>query len=137
MSVVAELIRTEENGALSFGDYIVAEKKKVRDFEVKGDVYSLKTHKEVTRLEKNESLLFEAVPGASVFDFVMSEAETSLSLCGFEDTQITVELEPNVTYTVSVGGETLGNVKTTMSGKLVFSAELSDSPVNVTIEKNG
>lgn len=133
MSVVEELIRIEQDGALSFGNHLEKAKKKVKDFEVKGDIYSLKTHNEVTRLEKNESLLFEAVPGATVFNFAMSEGKTAFSLCGIEDTQITLELEPSVTYGVSVGGETLGSVKTTMSGKLVFSAELGEAPVCVEI----
>ena len=39
MSVVKELIRTEENGKISFGNYELAQKSKVSDFEYDGDIY--------------------------------------------------------------------------------------------------
>ena len=42
MSVVKELIRTEENGTISFGNYELAVKSKLSDFEFDGDMYRLK-----------------------------------------------------------------------------------------------
>ena len=39
MAVVKELIRTEENGSISFGNYELAQKSKVSDFQHQGDVY--------------------------------------------------------------------------------------------------
>ena len=38
MSVINELIRTEANGTLSFGNYSLAAKSKVEDFEHEGDL---------------------------------------------------------------------------------------------------
>lgn len=52
MSVVKELIRTEENGKISFGNYELAQKSKVSDFEYDGDIYKVKTYKEITKLER-------------------------------------------------------------------------------------
>ena len=43
MAVVNEIIRVEENGALSFGNYELKEKTKVVDFEVEGRLYKAKT----------------------------------------------------------------------------------------------
>ena len=37
MSVINELIRTEANGTLSFGNYSLAAKSKVEDFEHEGE----------------------------------------------------------------------------------------------------
>ena len=42
MSVINELIRTEANGTLSFGNYSLAAKSKVEDFEHEGDLYKVK-----------------------------------------------------------------------------------------------
>lgn len=42
MAVVNEIIRVEENGALSFGNYELQEKTKVVDFEVEGRFYKAK-----------------------------------------------------------------------------------------------
>ena len=42
MSVVKELIRTEENGTISFGNYELAVKSKLSDFEFDGDMYKVK-----------------------------------------------------------------------------------------------
>ena len=53
MSVIQELIRQESNGTISFGNYLLDSKKKVLDFEVEGDLYKVKTFKEITKLEKN------------------------------------------------------------------------------------
>ena len=43
MAVISELIRTEENGKLSFGDYTLAAKAKLDNFEKDGDIYKVKT----------------------------------------------------------------------------------------------
>ena len=48
MAVIEELIRVEDNGSLSFGNYMVESKKKVVDFEVNGDLYYVKTYNEIT-----------------------------------------------------------------------------------------
>ena len=50
MSVVKELIRTEDNGTISFGNYELAQKSKVSDFEYDGDMYKVKTYNEITKL---------------------------------------------------------------------------------------
>ena len=41
MAVVKELIRTEENGAISFGDYELAQKSKLSDYQHQGDMYKV------------------------------------------------------------------------------------------------
>lgn len=56
MSVVKELIRTEADGGISFGDYELAAKAKKSDFEHRGDLYKVKTFKEITKLEKNRTV---------------------------------------------------------------------------------
>ena len=57
MSVIEELIRQEKNGTISFGNYLLDSKKKVLDFEVKGDLYKVKTFKENTKLEKKGKMI--------------------------------------------------------------------------------
>ena len=59
MSVINELIRTEANGTLSFGNYSLAAKSKVEDFEHEGDLYKVKTFKEITKLERNGMFVYE------------------------------------------------------------------------------
>ena len=50
MSVVSELIRVEADNTISFGNYELAEKTKRQDFEYAGDLYKVKTFKEITKL---------------------------------------------------------------------------------------
>ena len=52
MSVITELIRQEQDGTISFGNYEAASKQKLADFEVDGDLYYIKTYREITRVEK-------------------------------------------------------------------------------------
>ena len=77
MAVIEELIRKEDDGSISFGNYLMDEKKKVLDFEVQGDLYKVKTFREITKLEKNGKLLLEVVPGATIHNFRMDEMGSS------------------------------------------------------------
>lgn len=136
MAVIAEIIRLESDNTLSFGNYSVKEKQKVSDFEVAGDIYKVRTHNEVTRLSKNGKLLLETVPGASVHNLKVSEKLTSFLIEGFEDTQITLELEPETSYTIYVDDVNIGKEKSNLSGKISFSAELNSNIQKVKIEKH-
>ena len=93
MAVIEELIRLEDNGSISFGNYLMDEKKKVLDFEVCGNLYKVKTYKDITKLEKNGKMLFESVPGATVHNFTMNERNIEFNVESTEDVQITMELE--------------------------------------------
>lgn len=135
MAVIEELIRLESDGSLSFGNYLMDTKKKVLDFEAQGDLYKVKTFKEITKLEKNGNLLFETVPGATVHSLNVDEKNVTFLLEGFEDTQVTMELEPDTVYRVLIDGTNVGSLKTNMSGKVNFSVELKAKAVAVDINK--
>ena len=53
MATVKELLRAENDGTLSFGDYTLPTKTKKDNFEFEGDIYKVKTFAEITKLEKN------------------------------------------------------------------------------------
>ena len=72
MSVVNELIRSEQDGTLSFGNYLLDTKSKLSDIEHGGDMYKVKTYNEITKLEKNGSFVYESVPGTAVNIFQAS-----------------------------------------------------------------
>lgn len=135
MAVIKELIRREDDGAISFGNYLMDTKKKALDFEVDGDLYKVKTFKEITRLEKNGKLLLEAVPGATVHNFIMTDKKTEFSLEGAEDLQITLELEPGKEYKIMVDLVNVGRIKANLAGKVSFSVEIGKDPLNIKIEK--
>ena len=65
MSVVEQLICKEDNGSLSFGNYLLDSKTKKSDFEYEGDLYKVKTFSEITKLEKNGLFVYESVPGST------------------------------------------------------------------------
>ena len=135
MAVVEELIRVENENGLSFGDYTLNAKKKVSDFEFHGDMYKVKTYRDITKLEKNELFVYESVPGTSVFDFEETDARTEFEVEGFEDTQITLELEAEQEYEVFVGDVNIGRMTTNLGGKLVLSVELGSTQKHVKIVK--
>ena len=60
MARVEELLRTEKDGTISFGDYTLASKTKLDNFEFEGDLYKVKTFAEITKLEKNGYLRKDA-----------------------------------------------------------------------------
>ena len=65
MTVDKELIRSELDGTLSFGDYTLDTKTKKDGFEFQGDIYKVKTFKEISKLEKNGMFVYESVSGSS------------------------------------------------------------------------
>ena len=126
MSVMNELIRTEENGSISFGNYMLDVKSKAEDFEHDGDLYKVKTFHEITKLERNGMFVYESVPGTSVKNFTVKNTEVTFTVSGAKDAQITIQLEDDMDYEVFTDGIAVGGMKTNMSGKLSLSVELSE-----------
>lgn len=124
MTVVSELLRVEEDGTISFGDYSLVSKTKLDEFEFQGDLYKVKTFKEITKLEKNGMFAYESVPGTSVEHFKVTENEISFHVYGLDGAQFTVGLEENSNYEVFVDGTSVGTMATNLSGKLSASVEL-------------
>lgn len=136
MPVVEELIRTEQDGTISFGNYQLAAKSKLQDFEHRGDLYKVKTFYEITKLERNGMFVYESVPGTVVEHFTVSEDGVAFAVEGDKDAQLTLQLEEDAVYEVRVEGESAGTMTTNKSGKLSVSVELGEgTPVAVTISK--
>ena len=136
MAVVDELLRTDEDGTISFGNHKLAAKAKVEDYEHGGDLYKVKTYKELTKLEKNGMFAYESEPGTSVNDFAETENGLAFTVEGDEDAQITVGLEEDTEYDVYLNEVNVGRMKTNLSGKLNISVELASAgEVKVKITK--
>ena len=136
MAVVEQLIRSESDGAISFGNHKLAEKAKLEDFPHAGDLYKVKTYQTMTKLEKNGMFVYESVPGTSVLNFKENNSGVSFMVEGDEDAQITVGLEDDTEYEVFIGDESVGKMKTNLGGKLNMSVELAGAgEVKVKIEK--
>lgn len=124
MTAVKELLRANEDGTISFGDYTLPSKTKKDGFEFEGDIYKVKTFSEITKLEKNGMFVYESVPGTAVEEFRAEESGVSFQVSGQEDAQFTLELEADSEYTVYLDDVNAGRMKTNMSGKLSVSTEL-------------
>ena len=136
MATISELIRSEADGTISFGNYELPAKSKKSDFEHDGDLYKVKTFKEITKLERNGMFVYESVPGTAVFDLKQDGSIMSFTVEGAEDAQITVEMEEETSYQVFVDDKEVGEMKTNLGGKLVLSVELdSTESAAVRIEK--
>ena len=136
MATVKELLRAEEDGTLSFGDYTLASKTKLDNYEFEGDLYKVKTFSEITKLEKNGMFVYESVPGSAVENFKETEKGVSFQVSAPEDVQFTLELEPESEYEVLIDGESSGKMTTNLSGKLSVSIELNpDENASVNVVK--
>ncbi len=136
MPVIEELIRTEKNGTISFGNYKLGTKSKLQDFEHDGDLYKVKTFYEITKLERNGMFVYESVPGTAVEMFTVSDDGVEFEVEGDKDAQLTVQLAEDTEYEVFVNGAAAGGMRTNMSGKLSASVELNEgTPVKVKISR--
>lgn len=136
MAIVDELLRAEDDGTISFGNFKLEEKHKISDFSHMGDTYKVKTFKDLTKLEKNEAFLYESNPGTAVFHFMETESGVIFDVDAEEDAQITLGLEEDVKYAVIINGEYAESIKTGIGGKLsVNVASVENELTNVEIQK--
>ena len=136
MATIKELIRIEETGGISFGNYELAQKTKLSDFEYNGDLYKVKTFREITKLERNGMFVYESVPGTTVLDMKVETGSIEFLVEGTDNTQITVEMEAECEYKVTLDREVAGFIDSNLGGKLSFSADLNpDKAVRVKIDK--
>ena len=103
MAVVEEILRSEADGSISFGNHKLAKKAKVEDYDM---------------------FLYESVPGTSVLEFKESDNSVEFIVEGDEDSQITVGLKDDTEYEVFIDGKNVGTMKTGLGGKLSLSVEL-------------
>lgn len=129
MAGIADLIAKEKDGTLSFGNFDLDSKQKRSDFEYEGDLYKVKTFKEITKLEKNGLFVYESVPGTMVTGMKATDQEVSFQVEGWEDSSITLELEPETEYQVTIAGTDIGRMKTNLGGKLILSVEIDPGSV--------
>ena len=126
MAAISELLRAEADGTISFGDYTLEAKAKLNNFNHNGAVYKVKTYKDITKLECNEVFVYESVPGTAVTNFDKEEGKVSFSVAGMEGAQITLGLEPETGYEITVDGESVGTMRTNLGGKLSLSVEIEE-----------
>ena len=134
MAVVQELIRTEDNGTISFGDYELNQKSKLSDYQYQGDMYKVKTYKEITKLERNGMFVYESVPGTAVHHFHSTANGVSFEVEGREDAQIILGREEDAEYKIYSDDVNAGTMTTQLGGKLVLSVEIGavdEVPVKV------
>ena len=96
MAGITDLICKTADGKLSFGNFDLDSKQKRSDFPFEGDLYKVKTFKEITKLERNGMFVYESVPGTVVTDMSATEQEVTFKVEGWEDSSITLELEPEM-----------------------------------------
>ena len=135
MSNYPKEITVEAAGGLTFGNYTTKDKIKINDFEHMGNIYSLRSHNEVTRLEKNSEMLIETVPGAAISNFILDDTSCSFDITGSGGAQITLSLAPETAYHLRVTGQVSEEITANRSGKLSFSADLSTESKKVILEK--
>ncbi len=126
MPVIEELICTEQDGTISFGNYKLGQTAKTSDFEYQGDMYKVKTYNEITKLERNDMFVYESVPGTAAEHFRVTDEGVEFTVEGSKDAQITVQLENDTDYEIYVNDSAVGNMMTNMSGKLSVSVELEE-----------
>ena len=126
MSVIEELIRKDDAGTLSFGNYELETKTKKADFQFEGASYKIKTFKEITKLEKNGTLVYESVPGSTVTGFRGNDEVVEFDVEAPGDISFTLEMRPSTEYKLVVDGVSAGRIPTNVGGKLNASLSLNE-----------
>ena len=69
--------------------------------------------------------VYESVPGTAVANFNCTSEQVSFTVEGKEDAMVTLELEPETDYEITVDGASAGQMKTNLGGKLNLSVEFN------------
>lgn len=125
MATVKELLRAENDGTLSFGDYTLPTKTKKDNFEFDGSIYKSKDFAEVRNLRRTVCSFTSLYREVRLKILKKTDAEVTFTVSAPEDVQFTLELEPESEYEVLIDGESAGKMNTNLSGKLSVSVELS------------
>lgn len=67
MAVVSELIRSEADGTISFGDYTLPQKSKLDNVKHAGDLYKVKTFRRLPNWNATVCLYTNQFPGQPSF----------------------------------------------------------------------
>lgn len=127
------IIVTNEDGTLNFGDNTLTVKTKIEDYEYQGNSLKIKTFNEVTKLKKNGNLLYESEPGSVVTAYKLSDKGVSFTVDGAKELQITLGLKADTEYKVIINGTEVDPMKSNIGGKLSFIVDVTDGPVKVEI----
>ncbi len=135
MSKKYEIIKINEDQTLTFGNFEVVEKQKVSDFDYKGEKLKVKTHKDITVLKSNDTLVIETVPGTVVDNFNMEEGNISFGILGYKQTIVTIEVEPEVEYNLYIDGVKSDILTSKPSGKVSISLDVENVKKTVMFER--
>ena len=80
MAGITDLICKTADGKLSFGNFDLDSKQKRSDFPFEGGLYKVKTFKDITKLERNGTFVYESVPGTVVTDMSATEQEVTFKV---------------------------------------------------------
>lgn len=130
-----KVLLSVKNDGLNFGDYTLPEKTKQDGFSWNGDIYKVKTFREITKLEKNGSFAYESEPGTAVVGYAESASGMTFQVKGEATAQITVGLEEDCEYDVFLDDVQIDRLQTGISGKLSINVELNGQTRTVKIVK--
>lgn len=86
-------------------------------------------------MKKNGRLLYESVPGTTVYNLSVTEAQVDFEVEGKEDAQVTVELESDQNYVLFIESKEIGTLKTNLAGKISFGVDFVEGNQKVMIKK--
>ena len=136
MAGITDLICKTADGKLSFGNFDLDSKQKRSDFPFEGDLYKVKTFKEITKLERNGMFVYESVPGTVVTDMSATEQEVTFKVEGWEDSSSTLEREPEMEFAVTISVTDIGKMKTNLGGNIILNNKMDpDQSYDVKVVK--
>ena len=134
MATISELIRSEADGTISFGDYIRCKRRNLIISNIRGDISKVKTFPRSPSWSAMACSYMNLL-GTAVMNLNATDTGLTFQVEGPEDAQITVELEDESEYDITIDGADAGKMKTNLGGKLSLSVELGDHPVDVKVTK--
>lgn len=135
MSKHDEIIKINDNNTLRFGNFEAIDKQKVADFDYNGRKLAVKTHKDITVLKADDSLVMETVPGSVVDNFNWTEEKVAFDIIGYKQTMITLGVAPDAEFKVYIDGVETETLRSKASGKISISVDIENVNRALVVEK--
>lgn len=114
-----DIISININENLDFGCHELDHKSK-EIIEYRGLNVKVKTHSEITRLERDELMIYESVPGTTVTDFSYRPEKISFNVTGMGNTSIIIAVNQNNKYRLMIDDEQYFATNVLSGGKIQF-----------------
>lgn len=123
---MANILKINDDKTFDFGNY--ENKDKLKEAIIHNELdYKVKTHSDITRLERDELMIYESVPGTNVRNFSYTSSKIKFNVSGYSHTSIIIGVNQDSVFNLTVDNVDEGEAIFVAKGKLNINLNLENN----------